>query len=434
MRSQSPTRPNPPRPAPPARPASPIGLALVAAALLAALPWPAGATPVRAPVRQASQVTLQAVDSRAIADALVRAPAPRLGGDERARAGTAGAPESGAPAAPQVADQRHVIDAFERAGWPAAAGSPGLGWAYWLPQTLADLRRSPGGYVWATSTCHAAAGDRGLCAVCGGEGTALACDAAYPPDTAPSILLFLDLSKKQNMDRLDLVMDIWADTPPDEGVLLNYVTYDRAGEVVERRTIHSATGRLRDWARNQRINLLSVRDQMMPGWQASLAGRLVYLEFLFLSHAGTGKGEGLHIDNLALESRPATIPVTPMPYPTPSSPSHAYYCAKGMSCGTVQVEGYVDYRCDGRYQAGVDRRLSGQWVDVVAGIVPLRARLSPSGSAYFILPIDADVIIRVEIPPGQKMCVNSANPLTLHPSDFSRSTRKKVSVRMLPGR
>jgi hypothetical protein len=179
------------------------------------------------------------------------------------------------------------------------------------------------------------------------------------------------------------------------------------------------------------LNLLDLRDPANPNWHGKLAGRVAYLEFLFLSHASPVKGEGIFVDNLALESRPATVPVTPMPSATPSSPSNARYCPAGATCGTLQVEAYVDYQCNGRYQSGLDRRLGGLWVDVVAGSVPLRAKLSPSGSAFFVLPIDADVQVTTEIPPAHKMCANSANPVTLHRQDFGSQRRKKLSFRMV---
>jgi hypothetical protein len=393
------------------------------------------------PLVSTADPRLAPVDPAAIAAALAGVPAPhgiapdllqvlgdRVPGDID-RAGTLdgrAAPDSAA-----VADERVVIDTFERADWPNQPPEVLLGGTRWVPQTRTDLRRGSGGYLWATSTCQKAAGARSLCAVCGGAGSGQACAAPYPADTVPSILLLLDLTRQQNMDRLDLVMDIWADAPADEGFLVNYVAYDRSGEVSERRTVYSATGRVRDWAPGQRLNLLDLRDPANPAWRGKLAGKVAYLEFLFLSHASAAKGEGIFIDNLALESRPATVPVTPMPSATPSSSGNARYCPAGATCGTLQVEAYVDYQCNGRYQSGLDRRLGGLWVDVVAGSVPLRARLSPSGSAFFFLPIDADVQVTTEIPPAHKMCANSANPVTLHPKDFGSQRRKKLSFRMV---
>ncbi len=423
------------------------GLALALAGMasgVAAGPDPATGPDSAAHPGPAAPV-LPTVDPATIARALDSIPAPSVPGlaalqpavaDDAVAHDAPGA--AGRPSAdsPSVAEEISVLDTFERTGWPNYPPYTLVGGTRWVPPSLTDLRRPTDGYRWSTSPCQKAAGTRSLCPVCAGgaPGTPHPCGGQYPADTAPSILLLLDLSRKQNVDRLELVMDIWPDAPSDEGLLVNYVAYDRSGEVAERRTVFSATGRLRGWAYGQRIDLLNLRDVRDPGWHGRLAGQVAYLEFLFLSHGSPTKGEGLYIDNLTLVSQPATVAVTPAPLPTSPPSSNARNCPAGATCGTLQVEAYVDYQCNGRFQPGVDRRLAGLWVDVVAGSTPLRAILSPSGSAFFYLPVDADVTVTTELPPQHKMCANSPNPLTLHPADFGRYRRKKVTFRMVEAR
>lgn len=374
---------------------------------------------------------LRPVAPAAIAAALAASP-PHAAVDAEANVGqSATAPLDDAPLPPPgvlaAIDETTVIDTFERADWPAGAAGDNR----WLPQTLLDLRQPSGGRRWASSPCQAADGTRSLCPICGGPaGAGYRCGDPYPADTSPSVLLRLDLSKRQNMERLDLVMDIWADAAPDEGLFVNYVEYDRAGDVAERRPIYSATGRLSAWARGQRLNLLDVRDALDPAWRASFAGRVVHVELLFHSHGSTPGGAGIFVDNVRLVSRAATVPVTPVPTPSIGS----VYCPAGSTCGSLQVEAFIDYRCDGNYQQGVDRKLGRQWVEVLAGATPLGAFTKPSGSTFFRLPIDQPMTVTFTMPAGHKMCANSPNPLTLTATDFGRSLRKKIRFRVIPVR
>lgn len=409
-----------PRPAPARRRLRPRLLALLLPGLMAL-----GATTLRAEGPSAAAV--DRIDEATIAAILARVPPPTLPESERVPVERSDA--ASAPAAPAAGDQREAIDGFERGDWPAGAS----GSTRWLAETLMDLNRPGGGYHWASSACRASEGARALCPTCGGpQGTGRACGEAYPEQTAASILLRLDLSNRGNLERLDLVMDIWADAAPDEGLLVNYIRYDQNGVPQERRTIYSATGRPRAWAPGQRINLLAARDRVDPSWQRSLSGQIVYLEFLFLSHPGSPPGEGIYVDALALESRLATVPVTPVP--TPSQVNRRIYCPDLGVCGTLQVETYVDYRCDSRYQAGVDRRLGGLWIDLRAGSDVLGALTSRGGSAFFRLPVDNAVTVTFTPPPGHRMCDNSPNPATLDPADFGRYKRKKLSFRVTPQR
>ncbi len=371
---------------------------------------------------------LRPVAPAAIAAALAVSPPPAAVGAE-ADLDSAAAPRDDAPASPPgvlaAVDETTVIDTFERADWPTGT----TGDNRWLPQTLLDLRQPAGGRRWASSPCQAADGTRSLCPICGGPaGAGYRCGEPYPADTSPSVLLRLDLSKRQNMERLDLVMDVWADAAPDEGLFVNYVAYDRSGDVAERRPIYSATGRLSAWARGQRLNLLDVRDALDPAWRASFAGRVVHVELLFHSHGSTPGGAGIFVDNVRLVSRAATVPVTPVPTPSIG----AVYCPAGTTCGSLQVEAFIDYRCDGNYQQGVDRKLGRQWVEVLAGATPLGAFTKPSGSTFFRLPIDQPMTVSFTLPAGHKMCANSPNPLTLTAGDFGRSLRKKIRFRVVP--
>lgn len=415
-----------------------LAVARVAVVLSAVALWasglPGATDDVRAqPIGDAPAPGLRPVEPAAIGAALAAVPLPaRVAADDGATADSAPAPAvdpAGAanPVPLAAVDETTVIDTFERADWPAGS----TGDSRWLPQTLLDLRQPTGGRRWASTTCQAAEGARALCPICGGPaGAGYRCGDDYPPNTSPSVLLRLDLSRRQNMERLDLVMDIWADAAPDEGVFVNYVEYDPAGDVAQRRPIYSATGRLSAWARGQRLNLLAVRDALDPNWRASLAGRVVHLELLFHSRAATPPGDGIFVDNLRLVSRAATVPVTPVPTPSVGS----VYCPAGTTCGSLQVEAFIDYRCDGNYQQGVDRKLGRQWVEVLAGATPLGAFTKPSGSTFFRLPIDQPMTATFTLPAGHKMCANSPNPLTLTASDFGRSQRKKIRFRVVPQR
>ena len=347
---------------------------------------------------------------------------------------------------------RLALEDFERNDWPA--GAPLDATLAWIPSSLTDLIGGPFGYHWAVSDCQVGGGLSSLCAVCGGAGGGqLACGDAYPDRVASSILLRLDLSNWREMDQLDLVMDVWADAEPHEGMILNYMDYAADGSFIARHPILSTTGTLRDWARDQRLDLLAVRDELDPTWSRNLAGQIILFELLFVSSEDGGNGEGIFIDNLAIEVLPRTVVVTPEPSPTatpspspvaspsplpsatpvasPTPSSATIYCPPGSDCSRLRVEGFVDLRCDGRYQAGLDSWADGRRVDIdVAGIV-LGTELSRNGSAYFLLPTRSGITVRFEVPAGYRMCGNSPNPRILGPADFGPYGNKQLDFRIV---
>lgn len=347
---------------------------------------------------------------------------------------------------------RLALDDFERSDWPA--GTPLDARLAWIPSSLTDLIGGPFGYHWALSDCQVGGGSSSLCAVCGGTGgDQLACGDAYPDRVASSVLLRLDLAAWREMDQLDLVMDVWADAEPHEGMILNYLDYAPDGSLIARHPVLSTTGTLRDWARDQRLDLLELRDELDPTWSRSLAGQIALFELLFVSSEDGGNGEGIFVDNLAIELQPRTVVVTPEPSPTataspspiaspspvPSAtpiasptPSNAtVYCPPGSDCSRLRVEAFVDLRCDGRYQAGLDRWVDGQRVDVDVAGIQLGTTLSRNGSAYFLLPTSSGITVRFEVPAGFRMCGNSPNPRILGPADFGRFGNKQIDFRIV---
>lgn len=350
--------------------------------------------------------------------------------------------------APQQQPVDRLLEDFERGGWPG--GAPAAPILTWLPTTLTDLWAAPGaGYFWATSSCQAAAGTRSLCPICGGpQGAAHACGARYPALTAGSVTLRLDLSAYQGLSELLLRLDIWADAEPHEGLVINYLELAPGAAAPTRHTLRSFTGDQKAWARDQRVDLLNARDEEDPRWRADLSGKIVDIELLFISHSnqpGVQNGQGIFIDNLRLWAQPRTVVVTAQPSATPRVTATAtatalptvppsgdrnVFCPAGEPCGRLRVETYVDARCDGRFQAGVDLWLAGQRIDVNTGGELLRATTSRLGGAYFLLPTRRTTTVAFSAPAGYQLCANSPAPLTLGAGDFGRWGNKQVSFRV----
>jgi hypothetical protein len=95
------------------------------------------------------------------------------------------------------------------------------------------------------------------------------------------------------------------------------------------------------------------------------------------------------------------------------------------------VEVFVDTRCDGRYQAGVDMWLGGQRIDVDSGGVLLGTDTARTGGAYFLLPaLRSSTITYTTVPAGYQLCPNSPNPIQLSPGDFGPWGNKQVNFRV----
>lgn len=369
---------------------------ILGAGLLATACWWAGGNPARAE----PPLPLNAVDDAGLA--LVGRLPLFMPAHETAWA---------VPAADRV-----LLDDFEGDAWPQTDR--------WV-QVLDLDGRTGGEYTWSPRDCHPSAGARALWAVGGGvEGAQLQCGATYPDGAASSALLSLDLSAQQAAYRLALSLDIWADAAPNEGLFVNYVSFDPGGAVRERRTVFSATGRAGGWARGVRLDLTDLRDRADPQWRLDLRGRRAYLEFLFLSVPNQPDGEGIFLDNLYLDSEAA-----PPPSPTPGG-SQTVGCATGSDCGTLAVRGYVDGRCDGRYQPGLDTPLRGTRVDVAAGAVALGGSLSKSGNASFRVPLTGGITLRLTVPDGYAPCANSSDSFTLSAKDFLPFGRKQQDFRV----
>jgi hypothetical protein len=350
--------------------------------------------------------------------------------------------------APQQQPVDRLLEDFERGGWPG--GAPAAPILTWLPTTLTDLWAAPGaGYFWATSVCQAGSGVRSLCPICGGpQGGGHACGARYPELTAASVVLRLDLGAQQGLSELQLRLDIWADAEPHEGLVVNYLERQPGVPAPTRRPLRSFTGDLKAWARDQRVDLLNARDEEDPRWRADLSGKVVDLELLFISHSnqpGVQNGQGIFVDNLRLWSRPRTVVVTaqpsatprvtatatPTPLPTlPPTGDRNVFCPSGEPCGRLRVETYVDSRCDGRFQSGVDSWLAGQRIDVNTGGELLRATTSRLGGAYFLLPTRRTTSVSFTPPAGYQLCANSPAPLSLSTADFGRWGNKQVAFRV----
>jgi hypothetical protein len=300
-------------------------------------------------------------------------------------------------------------------------------------------------YTWAPRDCRAANGSRSLFAVGGGaDGASHPCGGApYPAGVASSALLYLDLSRFRSARTLALSFDIWADAEPHEGVFVNYVEFDAAGLMTERRIVYSGTGRVQSWLRGLELDLTRLRDRQDGSWSGDLRGQRVYLELLFVSsdEVNLSRGEGVFLDNLAIESDPFVTIVPPAPTATPTpvanpSPTPAatpgtiertVACEGGPGCGSLGVRSFLDYNCDGRYQPGLDRPVTTRpRVDVVAGAEILGTSLSLGGSAFFRLPTSAGVSVQLAVPEGMGMCSGWPNPIVLTAEDFGQRNNKQV--------
>ncbi len=392
---------------------------------------------------------IQSMQPRDLRAALDSAPPPIEG--ERIQALLQ--PESGIGEGSQGLLQnptRLALEDFEDGSWPAGTSLHPA--ASWLVESLTDLRGGSFGYHWAGSDCRAAGGLRSLCAICGGTGgQQLGCDDPYPDGVASSVILRLDLAPWREMDRLDLVMDIWTEAEPHEGLIVNYLDYARDGSLRGRHAIRSFTGQLMDWARDQRIDLLRAVDEEDPSWTRNFAGQIILLELLFVSSEDAGNGRGIYIDDMALEFESSTVVVTaeasptatasatPRSTPTPSvgpSPSatpgdRTVYCPSGQDCSRLRVEAFIDLRCDGRYNAGVDSWVTGRRIDLVTGGgVALGGPLSRRGSIYFLLPSRDGAEVRFDVPSGYEMCANSPNPREVSAGDFGRFGNEQIDFRI----
>lgn len=324
------------------------------------------------------------------------------------------------------------IDGFEAAGWPDSKRWP------LLSDLAAVARGEPdGGALWAPSDCTATEGLRALRAADGGR----ACDAGYAADTASSALLSLDLSQFSSDRALALTFDVWMDADADEGLLLHYVRFDDAGNTAERRLVWSGTGHLADWVHGVSIDLTALRDRYDPSWTGDLRGRRAYLELLFLGGDGS-TGSGALVDQLVLHRE--TAPPTPVPSatatatppPTATTPAQDVVrtnaCSASSDCVQLSVRAYVDYRCDGRLQPGVDNPLRGDpapRVDVTAGAELLGAPLSSAGTAFFLFPRVPETSVMLAIPAGYEPCPGVDNPVIVPASAFNRG-QARIDVRV----
>ncbi len=320
---------------------------------------------------------------------------------------------------------QQTIDDFESAAWPA----PNT-WVY-----VTDLTGAQAGqHMWGPRDCRAADGVKSLWAVGGGaSGAGLSCGSSAPDGEVTAALLWLDLSAVRSFKELFLAFDIWADAAPTEGLFVNFMSFDAVGTPVDRRTVYSATGHVEDWARGVHLDLTDLRDRLDPSWRYDARGQHLYLEFVFLSVVNGSPDEGIYIDNLTLvtEEYPPIIvpPDTPTPPPTVD---RTVACDGGPGCGTLAIRAFVDTRCDGRYQGGIDSKVTSQpRVDVTAGSELLGTVLSRSGSAYFRLPFGSGVNVTFAVPDGYEMCPNSANPAELSPRDFEPLGRAKLDFRIV---
>jgi hypothetical protein len=326
-----------------------------------------------------------------------------------------------------TAQGTQVIDDFESAPWPSASAAPHR----WV--SVSDLNGAVGGtFTWGRRNCQASGGGWSLWGIGGGaDGGSLGCGAAYGDQAASSALLYLDLAALRSAESLELVFDVWADAGPTDGFLINYLEFGPTGSSAARRNVYSATGYARAWSQGIPLNLRALHDRMDPQWTADVRGQRVYFELLFISTAGHPPGEGIFLDDLLLRS---TGPgVTAVPPATPTSASDVTVaCGAGQVCGTLAVRAFVDSRCDGRLQPGVDAPVrSHPRVDVVAGSIQLGTTLSNAGSAYFRFPIADGAVARLSVPEGYAMCGNSPNPVALTAADFRPFGRKKIDFRVV---
>jgi hypothetical protein len=342
---------------------------------------------------------------------------------------------------------RYLIDDFESTSWPDQD--------VWV--ALLDLTSTAdASYIWSPSDCRSADGQRALWSIGGGAGRPpVACDEQYPAELQTSALLALDLSATYSAASLALIFDIWADASPSEGLVITYVEFDATGNAVQRRPVYSATGRSSAWTRGVSLDLTNLRDARDPSWQIDLRGRFAYLELLFVSDGSGSGGQGVFIDNLALDSRPqppvvvtpvpsrtlipsatpaateTPVPTVPAATPTPTDRTEA--CTNEPDCRSLEVRAFVDYRCDGAFQNGVDGIVRSQpRVDIEAGAELLGTNLDPRGRATFRLPISSGASVTMAVPDGFEMCDNSPNPLDMEPDDFRASGLTRVYFRVVP--
>lgn len=316
---------------------------------------------------------------------------------------------------------RHAIDDFESGTWPDASVWP----------LVSDLTGAADGeYLWAPSRCHAAGGSASLWAVGGGaSGATLACGAPYPPAQQTSAVLALDLAGLHSAGHVDLVFDVWADAGPNEGLFINHLVFDADGVLVARRIVYSATGRAAAWARGVRLDLTDLRDPYDSAWQMDLRGQRAYLELAFLSNGGSVAGEGIFVDNVAVDAQPRPpIIVTPVPpTATPVPADRLVACGREPECKTIIVQVFDDYLCDGRYRNGLDYALRGAArVEIVAGAEVLSAPLGTSDTLFFRVPMTTDALVSVSAPSAYALCPGLSNPRTVKPGDFGRKDFVKL--------
>jgi hypothetical protein len=250
-------------------------------------------------------------------------------------------------------------------------------------------------------------------------------------------VLALDLAALRGAAGLDLLLDIWADAGPTEGLLVNVLRFGPDGDALERRVVYSATGRSTEWSREVRIDLTRLEDRLDPLWRGDLRGQLAYLELLYLAAGDAPAGQGIFVDNLAIEAvAPTPIVVTPRPEPTATPAATAEIerteaCDAEPDCRTLQVWAYIDYRCDRRFQPGVDERVvSRPRVHITAGAEQLGTRLDNRGYATFRLPVSAGASVTLTEPEGLTSCANAANPIVMEPTHFAAYGLTRVEFRL----
>jgi len=324
---------------------------------------------------------------------------------------------------------RHVIDDFEADAWPDRRS--------WVAAVDLDAPADPA-FVWAPRDCRAAAGQRSLWAVGGGSaGSVLPCDGPAPRPRQASAVLALDLAALRGAAALDLLLDVWADAGPTEGLLVNMLRFGPGGDALERRVVYSATGRSTEWSREVRIDLTRLEDRLDPLWRGDLRGQLAYLELLYLAAGDAPAGQGIFVDNIAIEAvAPTPVVVTPRPEPTVTPAATAEIerteaCDAEPDCRTLQVWAYVDYRCDRRFQPGVDERVVSQpRVHITAGAEQLGTRLDNRGYATFRLRVSSGASITLTEPDGLTSCANAANPIVMEPTHFAAYGLSRVEFRL----
>lgn len=318
----------------------------------------------------------------------------------------------------------HAIDDFESASWP-----DGERWV-----ALLDLG-SPESplYAPAARDCRASQGSRALWSAGGGSlGESLSCGSAAPADRQTSALLALDLASIGQAASAHLLFDVWADAGPTEGLLLNILAFDGTGTPTERHIVYSATGSSSDWSRRVTVDLTRLVDRLDPGWVADLRGQLAYVEFLFLEDGTNVAGQGMFVDNLALEaSGPAPIVVTPAPSATPAEIERTQACSTEPDCKTLMVSAYVDARCDRRFRSGQDYRVTSRpRIDIEAGGERLGTRLDARGYATFRLLTGGGATVTLAVPEGLAFCANAVHPVVLDPDDFAAYGLTRLELRL----